>query len=63
MKRIFFTFVCWFIPIKRIRSRLKAKYIKAHPIHHSSCSCVILHIVSREIVKRDVSWSGGIISK
>ena len=51
MKKVFFTFLCWFVPFKRIRKQLKLKYVKGTPIKYSNGNSVILHTESGKIIK------------
>lgn len=45
------TILCWFIPIKKLRRRLKLKYVKGTPIKYSNGNTIILHTETGKNIK------------
>lgn len=52
------TIVCWFIPIKSVRIRLKNKYVKSKRIKYTNGNKVIVHSENGEIIVNPYSVLG-----
>ena len=56
--KTFITILCWFIPFKKLRKRLKVKYIKTQRIKYHDNNQLLIHMPDGSVIKNPSRITG-----